>query len=129
MTTLQALHTALIARDNCRKANNPYADAWTEQIATLMEYGPSGAGIDRGIKLLAWTARRVRFSADFHHMSESGMYDGWTEHVVTIAPTFTGFDVTISGRNRNDIKDYIGQTFQHWLSQNKLERLNASDTD
>jgi hypothetical protein len=52
----------------------------------------------------------------FHHMTEYGYYDGWTEHTVRVYPEFDGFRMTISGRNRNDIKDYIYDTFHDCLS-------------
>lgn len=48
-------------------------------------------------------------------MNENGYYDGWTEHTVTVVPTFDGVDIRIGGRNRNDIKEYMHQTFDQAL--------------
>jgi hypothetical protein len=49
-------------------------------------------------------------------MNDSGYYDGWTEHVVTVTPSFIGgFNIRVSGRNRNDIKGYIAESFHHIL--------------
>jgi hypothetical protein len=46
-------------------------------------------------------------------MHDSGMYDGWTEHTIVLTPSFLGhFDMRISGHNRNEIKDYIADTFR-----------------
>ena len=49
-------------------------------------------------------------------MNENGYYDGWTEHTVTVTPALSGeFHLRISGRNRNDIKDMIHESFDHLL--------------
>lgn len=51
-------------------------------------------------------------------MNDAGYYDGWTEHTITVTPAFIGgFELSISGRNRNDIKDYISEVFNQALSQ------------
>jgi len=49
-------------------------------------------------------------------MDESGGYGGWTEHYVTVTPTFTGIDIKVSGKNRNEIKDYIAEAFEVCLN-------------
>jgi len=49
-------------------------------------------------------------------MSEHGYYDGWTSHIVTARASLAhGFTLTISGADRNGIKDYVGETFNHAL--------------
>lgn len=41
-----------------------------------------------------------------------------TEHVVTAKPHLHfGFVLTISGRDKNDIKDYIGEVFEQFLNE------------
>ena len=41
------------------------------------------------------------------------MYDGWTNHTLTVRASLQfGIDLTISGRNRNQIKEYLYETFQ-----------------
>lgn len=80
---------------------------------------PSGSGFDNGTKLDvdASNADKLVFTTAYHHMDEGGGYDGWTDHTVTVKPSLVGgFNLKISGRNRNDIKDYIGETFQHALT-------------
>lgn len=48
----------------------------------------------------------------------NGMYNGWTEHVITVRPSLQfGITLSVSGRNCNDIKDYIAEIFQHALTQ------------
>jgi hypothetical protein len=82
------------------------------------EHLPSGSGFDSGTKL-DWDAshaEKLVFTTAFHHMDENGYYDGWTEHTVTVTPSLAhGFHMRISGRNRNDIKEYIGDTFREAL--------------
>jgi hypothetical protein len=80
---------------------------------------PSGAGIDNGcvIDRERTTLDKIVIQTAYHHMNDVGMYDGWTEHNVTVRPTFIGFDIKVSGRNRNDVKDYLAECFEHALSQ------------
>lgn len=108
------------ARLNCQTNNNP---AWLlrheDRIEALVkEHLPSGSGFDSGTKidLDRSHADKLTFTTSFHHMAESGMYDGWTEHTVTVTPSFNGFHLRVSGRNRNDIKDYISETFDYALN-------------
>lgn len=76
-----------------------------------------GSGFDAGSFLdLNSTSKRLIFVTSFHHMDEHGGYDGWTEHKVIVTPLFQGFDIRVTGRDRDGIKDYIGETFYHWLS-------------
>lgn len=80
---------------------------------------PSGAGIDNGTKIDRdkSTEDKLVLSCGYHHMNDVGMYDGWTEHVITILPSFSGITISVSGRNRNDIKDYLAETFDYTLCQ------------
>ena len=79
---------------------------------------PSGSGIDNGtsMDLDRSNGERLVFNTSFHHMDDAGMYDGWTEHNVTVkASMIFTIDVSVSGRNRNDIKDYLHQMFSACL--------------
>jgi len=50
-------------------------------------------------------------------MDEYGGYDGWTEHTITVRPDLIHTIVLgISGRNRNDIKDYLYDVYHHILT-------------
>jgi hypothetical protein len=83
-----------------------------EKLVT--EYMPSGSGLDRGTQLLTERSgpEKLVFVTAFHHMTEHGYYDGWTDHIVTVTPAFDGsLYVRVSGRNRNGIKDVIADTF------------------
>lgn len=79
---------------------------------------PSGSGIDGGTGFVfgASNGKRLVLSTQYHHMNANGFYDGWTKHIVYVTPTFHGFELRITGRDRNDVKDYLYQTFQLDLS-------------
>lgn len=98
-----------------------------EHIGALSTFLPHGSGFDAGttIDIEGATQSRIVFGADFHHMDEYGSYDGWTRHRVVVAALFEGFDIRITGVNKNDIKDYIGDVFAHALNAN----INANWND
>lgn len=81
---------------------------------------PSGSGFDSGTQLdfERSSGDKLVFNTAFHHMNENGFYDGWTEHTVTVkANMIHEITLTISGRNRNQIKDYIHECFDCALTQ------------
>jgi len=117
--TYAALASAIQARQNCIASHNTeWEDRWGNLIASIMDDAPNGSGFDSGTELidLSTTATKLVFTTAFHHMDENGMYDGWTEHTVTVTPAFDGIDIRVSGRNRNDIKEYIAECFDAWLN-------------
>ncbi len=111
----QRLHIAFVAMKNCeRLGNTEWLQRHGETIKSLVDdHMPSGSGWDCGTSydLNDWTDSKMVFHGSFHHMNDGGYYDGWTDHTVTIRPSFNGIDMAISGRDRNDIKDYLGETF------------------
>lgn len=95
---------------------------WAEERLDLIEreYLPSGSGIDAGCMILVEESHkdRIVIQADFHHMNEVGYYDGWTSHKVIITPSLIyGFDIRITGRDKNGIKDYLAELFCQVLDQ------------
>jgi len=117
---VHALAVAFGSHARCVKAGNT---EWEEKhkaaISSILQDAPSGSGIDNGTKL-DWersTEEKLVFQTSFHHMTE-GFYDGWTEHTVTVRPSFVfGVGVKVSGRNRNDIKDYLAEVFGVWMQE------------
>lgn len=118
----QSIAAAVLARENCLAHGN---DEWNtrhkehaDKLAS--EFLPSGSGFDAGTKI-DWTRTRpdrLVFLTSFHHMDENGMYDGWTEHsVIVTASLALEIDIRVTGRDRNDIKEYIAETFQYSLTQ------------
>ena len=108
------------AIENCRKAGNAgWLTKHEERLEELVSLLPSGSGIDNGTKLDIDSCKpgKLVFTLGYHHMNDVGMYDGWTEHVLTVTPSFDGIELRFSGRNRNDIKDYLHDTYYFALTQ------------
>jgi hypothetical protein len=102
------------------KHNLDWVARHRERLAEIeRDYLPRGSGIDGGCTIDEdrTTLDKIVIQTAYHHMNDVGMYDGWTEHNVTVRPTFIGFDIKVSGRNRNDVKDYLAECFEHALSQ------------
>jgi hypothetical protein len=111
------------ARENClnsdHSTNPELTREWTrkhsERLGELVrEHMPSGAGVDDGtsLNLGKSNGEKLVFETSFHHMNAQGVYDGWTEHTVVVtASLMFGINLRITGRNRNDIKDYLHQVF------------------
>lgn len=119
-TNAQTLASLIDARSNCKASKNTeWFARHSDRIGAVMRSSPSGSGIDNGTRLDVdeCTENRLVFTCSFHHMNESGSYDGWTEHRLTVTPSFTGVAIHISGRNRNDIKDYLHAVYSCWLGE------------
>ena len=105
----------LVARNNCLSTNNEFARSHEERLEQLVkQYLPRGSGFDSGTKFVWEESNRNKlvFATAFHHMNEGGYYDGWTEHKVIITPDLLfGYNIKITGKNRNDIKEYMYQCF------------------
>lgn len=118
--------TAACAYRNCVKSNNTeWRDKWEARADDLTgEVMPSGGGFDNGttFDIEASDANKLVFHTAFHHMNEMGFYDGWTEHRVTVKPSFIhGFDICLSGQgsgiNKNNVKGYIAEVFSYALNR------------
>jgi hypothetical protein len=95
-------------------------EAAEERLERLIDSAPSGSGFDRGtnLEIADQKAGQLRFTTEFHHLDDNGTYDGWAEHVVTVKPSLAwGFELRVSGRNRDNIKEYIAERFDSWLSE------------
>jgi hypothetical protein len=56
-------------------------------------------------------------------MNETGFYDGWTDHTIKVrASLIHGVRLSISGRDRNDLKDHLHELFESALSAEYKER-------
>jgi hypothetical protein len=111
----------LLAVENCEKTGNKvWREKHRETIKALAEkHLPRGSGFDNGTKLDLDSSEpeKLVFQTSFHHMNNAGMYTGWTEHKVTVKGSLVyGFTLTVSGQNRNDIKDFISDMFQESLN-------------
>lgn len=113
------LSAALQAQKNCLEHKNPTWHAiWSDRVEKIMRSAPSGSGFNTGTSLeyVQEPDTELRFCTEYNHMDEAGYYDGWTTHVVKVTPRFSGIDIKVTGKNKNDIKEYIGDVFYDWLT-------------
>lgn len=116
----QVIARTMNARANCIQSGNAeWKDRHEGRIESLVkEHMPRGCGFDVGT-LIDWdksTENRLVFTTEFHHMDENGSYDGWSQHDVIIQPDLGfGYNLRITGVDRNDIKDYIADVFRTTL--------------
>jgi hypothetical protein len=117
----QAIASALQAKENCAKSGNTeWHDRHQANIDLwVRNYMPHGSGIDSGTHFdTASTPNKLIFTLGYHHMDEGGSYDGWTDHKAIVTPSLTSrFDLRITGRDRNQIKDYLADTYYEALTQ------------
>lgn len=107
--------SACEALRNCEGTpNHPWTSRWASLLDAIeANLLPSGSGFDNGTKIdrEATNPKRISLRVEYHHMTGTGFYDGWTSHSVTISPTFCGCEVRVSGSDRNGIREYIGEIF------------------
>ena len=107
---------------NCEKSGNT---VWEKNhiisvIDLMRKTSPSGSGIDSGtqIELTECTENKLVFLCQYHHMNENGFYDGWTTHKIIVTPDLaSGFNIRITGRDRNQIKEYLYEVYSNWLNE------------
>jgi hypothetical protein len=113
----QHIAVRLEAMQSC---SDEWKDKHTDSIESLvLGYMPSGSGIDAGTKLSFEdsTPNKLVFVFSYHHMDSNGYYDGWTDYKLIVTPSLSfGMDMRITGRDRNDVKEYLYQTFEYALN-------------
>lgn len=87
--------------------------------ALVADYLPNNSGCD--VTVFDFDESRVDrliFMREFHHADFLGRDDGWTSHRIIVTPSLArGFDVTVTGRNRNDVRAHLFRTYSHALAQ------------
>ena len=112
------------------RAQEPVIDRLEDEITRMVKaFMPSGSGVDSGttIDMEQSNDRKIVFNTAFHHMDEHGGYDGWTEHTITFHATFSSPNISISGKNRNDIKEYLADIFENAFNQKVAETWHADE--
>lgn len=114
MKLYQKLASLVDACHRCIETGNAHARYHGEEIIRLSKkYLPHGSGFDSGttVNLDHSTGEKLVFDTSFHHMNEDGYYDGWTHHRIFVRPSlrFALEISSVSGSNRNDIKEYIAE--------------------
>ena len=117
----QAFGGLIQARNNCQESGN--TEWFTKHSETLewlaSEYLPHGSGIDSGVSIDLEKSKpgRIVFHFGFHHMNQNGFYEGWEYYSLIIRPDFvSGFNMRITGRDRNNIKELLYEEFSHSLN-------------
>lgn len=112
----------------CQVCNETYKSEAENKLNKMIENLPSGSGFDIGTnfeykdKANKQPDKKLVFNTSFHHMDENGFYDGWTEHKIIITSSLLyGYDLKVTGINKNDIKDYIRQTFDNCFFMPEIE--------
>ena len=119
MNTIASAFSDIVAQFKTAK-NQSFIDMWLTMLEGLQSELPQGSGFDSGSTIDIDSSRpnKLVFLTAFHHMDESGFYDGWTNHKVIVTPDFRfGLDLQITGNNRNNIKEYIGDCFHEVLGR------------
>jgi hypothetical protein len=76
-----------------------------------------GSTADRKSTTISQEGVAIVLQLEFYHMGDVDCYDGWTSHIIRVSPTFDGFEIKISGKNRNNIKEYLADTYYYCLNQ------------
>lgn len=123
MTTVyQALARAIDAmRASQESGNHEWIARHRDSAESIVrEHLPHGSGVDDGVHI-DWKRSgpdRLVLLTSFHHMDEYGRYDGWTDHTIKVTPSLAHeINLVVTGRNRNDIKDYLGELFYDALTE------------
>lgn len=107
--------------NNIKTGNTDWESKHTKQIEALKEqYFPHGSGFDADtpIDLDRSSTKCLYITVNYHHMNQDGFYTGWTDHTIKVTPDLAmGFDIKVTGLNKNDIKDYIGKLFYECLDR------------
>ena len=108
----------IIAIGNCAKSSNTEsAKIWPEVLDYIIDnYMPHGSGIDNGIRINKEksSANKIVLEFGFHFMDDNGYYDGWEDYTLYVRPSLAfGIELSLIGKNRRDIKDYLYELFQY----------------
>jgi len=119
----QALASRVTAMKSCeRRGKQEWKSRHEAAITALVrEYLPSGSGFDCGttIDIDKSDGRRVLcFHTSFHRMNDCGMYVEWCDYTVkAVADLLCGFVVNARGRDINDLRVYVEESFRGALDQ------------
>lgn len=124
-TVIEKIASALSALHNCERTGNvEWQRRWNDTLDHIeRNVLPSGSGIDQGVTIDRNNplARVVRLYVPFHHMNEHGYYTRWENYTVDVTPDWDGIEIKIHGKDRNAVKDYLGDLFQTVL-MSEIER-------
>ena len=96
----------------------------SDRLQRAIDELPSGSGIDSGFELdlLKTNKDKIVISFGFHHMNQDGYYTEWSHHTMVITPDWSGCDIRITGKNRNNIKDYLYEILGYALNDEYMSK-------
>lgn len=88
-----------------------------KELASLNELLPKGNGIEAGCAILLKSTRnKIVIDTAYNHPNGSYVATRWTNHQVVVTPAFEGeINIRITGKNENDIKDFLFDVFREAL--------------
>lgn len=98
-------------------------DFQTQRLDSLIKRAPSGTDFDMGTQFLVDRSNPecLVFKTYFHHRNENSNHDGWTEHEVIVkANLITDFSIQVTGKNKNNIREYIADIFRSFLTTDEI---------
>lgn len=100
-----------------------------KELALLEKLLPIGNGVETGcVILLKSTEKRIEVDTAYWHPNYSYETSRWTEHQVVITPSFEGeINIRITGKNENNVKDYLYDIFHEALMKEYAVFRNGSD--
>ena len=116
-TLVQAIMQCWHAANRCREYNNAeWYPRWVIRLQSLYQLLPSGSGVDNGTQVRDVQSWKLSLNVAFHHMDDSGMYDGWSNYVITVRPDWDSVRINVSGPDRNGTKEYLAQLYHATLT-------------
>jgi hypothetical protein len=99
--------------------NSLWQEKTREALKELTALLPHGSGIEStSIDLEKSNGEKIVIVFSYHFMNDAGFYDGYGDFILTVKPSLQfDFILNISGKDRNQIKDYFYDMFQCALSE------------
>lgn len=113
-----------------KEGRTDWQDQARETLDLLEDFLPSGSGIcARHLDREKSTGQKIVVTFCYQHYNDNGYESGVTKHTVVVTPSFGGFgyEVKVTGRNRNDVLSYLHETF-YWALSASIEMTWDADT-
>lgn len=127
--TIEHIASLTAAYHNClNSGNNEWKLKHRDKLEDIAKnYLPSGSGFDSGTTIDVNDSNGIDciiLETSYHHMNDVGMYCGWSEHKITIRPTFNGPDWEIeSDYSGVDDADFYQDGFEEYLDDEIYHHL------
>lgn len=121
MKLIESISSTVQALKTSQERNNiGWMGKWKNRLVELEKELPSGCGFDLGTSIVIndCKSNKIVLHTSYHHKNDIGYYDGWTYHDIIVTPSFYDIELRITGKDKNNIKDYIHDTFYSSLTKN-----------